>query len=230
MIEEARKGCKTFHFPRLLDICHLDNRFQKCKGRLVRHGAVVTDDSGSYPVFTVQGSLPRCAGQASDAVSAYNPCESGWRSEVMITRIRVPNHLDSSTTAPPPKISGRNSRESGTDWKKCVRTHISRIPVGPTKWLGKPRKKLLSLRLRGRCKIGWEEEQPETHVGWNDETSWSRGSNTCRKIKCTWDVRRMNSSRIWKFPQENKRARISDLSRYCQTNTWLGGIQRGYCR
>ena len=172
VIEEARKGCKTFHFPTLLDLCHLDNRFQKYKGRLVRHGAVVTDDSGSYPVFTEQGSsashkaaakvvdvvarLPRCAGQASDAVSAYNPCDNGWRSEVMITRIRVPNHLDSSTKTPPPKISGRNSRASGTDWKKCVRTHISRIPVGPTKWLGKQRKKASlfvyvdDVKLRGK--------------------------------------------------------------------------------
>ena len=69
---------KTVRSRRILDLCHLDNRFQKYKGRLVRHGAVVTGGSGSYPVFTEQGSstshkaaakvvdvfarLPTCAG------------------------------------------------------------------------------------------------------------------------------------------------------------------------
>ena len=57
------------------------------KGRVVLRGDIVKDDSGSYAVFTEQGSsasqmtaakvmgnisrLPGCAGQAADAVSAY---------------------------------------------------------------------------------------------------------------------------------------------------------------
>ena len=57
------------------------------KGRVVFRGDIVKDDSGSFAVFTEQGSsasqktaakvmdiisrLPRCAGQAADAVSAY---------------------------------------------------------------------------------------------------------------------------------------------------------------
>ena len=60
---------------------------QKYKGRVVLRGDIVKDDSGSYAVFTEQGSaasqmtaakimdiisrLPGCAGQAADAVSAY---------------------------------------------------------------------------------------------------------------------------------------------------------------
>ena len=73
--DEARtKGAKV-HFASLIDICHLKN------------AELEKDDSGSYAVFTEQGSsasqmtaaivmdiisrLPGCAGQAADAVSAY---------------------------------------------------------------------------------------------------------------------------------------------------------------
>ena len=73
-----------------MDLCHLKNselepQFQKYKGRVVLRGDIVKDDSGSYAVFTEQGSsasqmtaakvmeiisrLPGCAGQAADAVS-----------------------------------------------------------------------------------------------------------------------------------------------------------------
>ena len=74
-----------------MDICHLKNaeleaKHQKYKGRVVLRGDIVKDDSGSYAVFTEQGSsasqmtaakimdilsrLPGCDGQAADAVSA----------------------------------------------------------------------------------------------------------------------------------------------------------------
>ena len=44
-----------------MDICHLQNaeleaKYQKYKGRVVLRGDVVKDDSGSYAVFTEQGS------------------------------------------------------------------------------------------------------------------------------------------------------------------------------
>ena len=75
-----------------MDLCHLKNselepQYQKYKGRVVLRGDVVKDDSGSYAVFTEQGSsasqmtalkimdfisrLTACTGQAADAVSAY---------------------------------------------------------------------------------------------------------------------------------------------------------------
>ena len=74
-----------------MDICHLKNaeleaKHQKYKGRVVLRGDIVKVDSGSYAVFTEQGSsasqmtaakvmdiisrLPGCAGQAADAASA----------------------------------------------------------------------------------------------------------------------------------------------------------------
>ena len=61
MIDEARtKGVKV-HFATLMDICHLKNaeleaKHQKYKGRVVLRGDIVKDDSGSYAVFTEQGS------------------------------------------------------------------------------------------------------------------------------------------------------------------------------
>ena len=89
VIDEARtKGAKV-HFASLMDICHFQNWRQstkKYKGRVVFRGDIVEDDSGSYAVFTEQGSsasqktaakvmdiisrLPGCSGQAADAVSA----------------------------------------------------------------------------------------------------------------------------------------------------------------
>ena len=92
VIDEARtKGAKV-HFASLMDICHVKNteletKHQKNKGRVVLRGDIVKDDSGSYAVFTEQGSsasqmtaakvmditsrLPGCAGQAANAVPAY---------------------------------------------------------------------------------------------------------------------------------------------------------------
>ena len=92
VIDEARTSGATVHFASLMDICHLKNaeleaKHQKYKGRVVLRGDIVKDDSGSYAVFTEQGSsasqmtaakimdiisrLPGFDGQAADAVSAY---------------------------------------------------------------------------------------------------------------------------------------------------------------
>ena len=51
----------TVHFASLMDICHLKNaeleaKHQKYKSRVVLRGDIVKDDSGSYAVFTEQGS------------------------------------------------------------------------------------------------------------------------------------------------------------------------------
>ena len=92
MIEEARKKDRKVHFASLMDLCHLkkselDRQYQKYKGRVALRGDIVNHDSGSFAVFTEQGSsasqmtaakimdiisrLPGCDGQAADAVSAY---------------------------------------------------------------------------------------------------------------------------------------------------------------
>ena len=92
VIDEARMSGATVHFASLMDICHLKNAeleptHPKYKGRVVLRGDIVKDNSGSYAVFTEQGSsasqmtaakimdiisrLRGCDGQAADAVSAY---------------------------------------------------------------------------------------------------------------------------------------------------------------
>ena len=94
VIDEARtKGAKV-QSASLMDIClKLEPQFQKYKGRVVLRGDIVKDVSGSYAVFTEQGSsasqmtaakvmdiisrLPGCAGQAADAVSAYTRVKNG---------------------------------------------------------------------------------------------------------------------------------------------------------
>ena len=92
VIDEARTLGAKVHFASSMDICHLKNAeleaiHQKSKGRVVLRGDIVTDDPGSFAVFTEQGSsasqmtaakimdiisrLLGCDGQAADAVSAY---------------------------------------------------------------------------------------------------------------------------------------------------------------
>ena len=92
VIDEARNQGRKVHLASLMDLCHLKNseldpQFQEYKGRVVLQGDIVKDDSGSYAVFTEQGSsasqmtaakimdiitrLPGYAEQATVAVSAY---------------------------------------------------------------------------------------------------------------------------------------------------------------
>ena len=120
VIDEARMSGATVHFASLMDICHLRNaeleaKHQKYKGRVVLRGDIVKDNSGSYAVFTEQGSsasqmtaakvmdfvsrLPGCAGQAADAVSAFSQVKNGGCSQIIEnSKIGVSRHLDSSTT------------------------------------------------------------------------------------------------------------------------------------
>ena len=129
------KGAKV-HFASLMDICHLKNaeleaKHRKYKVRVVLRGDVVKDDSGSYAVFTEQGSsasqmraakvmdiisrLPGCAGQAADAVSAYTQKNTRCSKILENSKIVMSRHLDSSTTTQMAKIMvkyGRPSRSS----------------------------------------------------------------------------------------------------------------------
>ena len=95
-VRNKKEVSRKVHFASLMDLCHLQNsevepQYQKYRGRVVLRGDIVKDDSGSYAVFTEQGSsasqmtaakvmdivsrLPGCAGQAADAVSAYTQVE-----------------------------------------------------------------------------------------------------------------------------------------------------------
>ena len=100
---------------------NLEAKHQKYNGRVVLRGDVVKGDSGSYAVFTEQGSsasqmtaarvmdifsrLPGCAGQAADAVSAKSQVKMEDAHKLLkIPKIGVSRHLDSSTTTQMAKI------------------------------------------------------------------------------------------------------------------------------
>ena len=139
-----------------MDICHLKNaeleaKHQKYKGRVVLRGDIVTDDSGSYAIFTEQGSsasqmtaakimdiisrLPGCDGQAADAVSAKTQVR--WK---MLTncfkksKIGVSRHLDSSTTTQMAKIMVQYWRPSRSSRKGSVRSSSGRTIMGKAIW------------------------------------------------------------------------------------------------
>ena len=118
-MKQGRRALQ-FIFASLMDICHLKNaeleaKHQKYKGRVVLRGDIVKDDSGSYAVFTEQGSsasqvtaaqimdiisrLPGCSGQAEDAVSAWTQMKMEDAHKIVEnSKIGVSRHLDSSTT------------------------------------------------------------------------------------------------------------------------------------
>ena len=81
VIDEARtKGAKV-HFASLVAVCHLKNaeleaQHQKYKGRVVLRGDFVKDDSGSYAVFTEQGSSASqmTAPKVMDIISRLRGC------------------------------------------------------------------------------------------------------------------------------------------------------------
>ena len=56
VIDEARTSGAKVHFASLMDICHLKNAELEAKHQKYKGGDIVKDDSGSYAVFTEQGS------------------------------------------------------------------------------------------------------------------------------------------------------------------------------
>ena len=87
VIDEARTTGAKVHFASLMDICHLKNaeleaKHQKYKGRVVLRGDIVKDDSGSYAVFTEQGSSASqmTAAKVMDIISRLPGCAwtSSW--------------------------------------------------------------------------------------------------------------------------------------------------------
>ena len=91
----------------------MEAKHQKYKGRVVLRGDIVKDNSGSYAVFTEQGSsasqmtaakimdiisrLPGCDGHAADAVSSYTQVKME-DAHIGFSKIEVSRHVDSSTT------------------------------------------------------------------------------------------------------------------------------------
>ena len=212
VIDEARTSGATVHFAKLMDICHLKNaeleaKHQKYKGRVVLRGDIVKDNSGSYAVFTEQGSsasqmtaakimdiiskLPGCDGQAADALSACTQVK--WK---MLTNYwKFPNRsvqtfgfVYHDTIA---KIMVQYGRPSCSSWTESVRSSFGRTFMGkaiwenPIKaWLGENSKLWMSLcsswkRIILFCVCGWHT------IGWKETKCWSDVEITQQK-KSIW--------------------------------------------
>ena len=144
VIDEARTSGATVHFASLMDICHLKNaeleaKHQKYKGRVVFRGDIVKDDSGSYAVFTEQGSsasqmtaakimdiisrLPRCDGQAADAVSAYTQVKMEDAHKLLkIPKSECPDIVKS--TSPVTENHDKNGYVNYNIYKNFIMTNV----------------------------------------------------------------------------------------------------------
>ena len=132
VIDEARTKNAQVHFASLMDICHLKNAeletdHQKYKGRVTLRGDIEKDDSGSYAVFTEQGSsasqmtaakimdiisrLPGRAGQATDAV----PAKTQVTMEDAPKLRKIPNSECPDIWIRPPRHKWRKSWSSMED-------------------------------------------------------------------------------------------------------------------
>ena len=91
VIDEARTSGATVHFASLMDICHLKNaeleaKHQKYNGRVVLRGDIVKDDSGSYAVFTEQGSSASqmTAAKIMDIISRLPGCDDKQQTQYLL--------------------------------------------------------------------------------------------------------------------------------------------------
>ena len=139
------------------------HRHQQYKGGVVLRGDIVKDDSGSYALFTEQGSsasqndgsksqwisYPDCQDairQAADAVSAYTQIKMEDAPKLFKkSKIGMSRHLDSSTTTQVAKIMVQYGRPSRSSWTKSVWSS----PLAGLLWERQFEKILL--------KYGWEK-------------------------------------------------------------------------
>ena len=79
-MKQRNKG-RQVHFASLMNICHLKNlelepQYQKYKDRVALRGDIVKDGSGSYAVFSEQGSSASqmTASKVMDIISRLPGC------------------------------------------------------------------------------------------------------------------------------------------------------------
>ena len=80
VIHDARTTGAKVHFASLMDTCQLGSaeleaKHQKYKGRVVLRGDIVKEDSGSYAVFTEQGSSASQKDSQQKSWISYPDCQ-----------------------------------------------------------------------------------------------------------------------------------------------------------
>ena len=157
---------QQYIFASLMDFCHLKNselerNFQKYRGRVVLRGDIVMDDSGSYAVFTEQGSsasqmtatkvmaitsrLPGCAGQGAGAVSACTQVKM----EDAPSLLKTPESECPDIWIHPPKHKWPKSWSSMEHPVVPLGRNLHGHPLAGLVWEGQFEKVLL--------KYGWEK-------------------------------------------------------------------------
>ena len=175
-------SAEKVHFVSLMDLCHLKNselepQFQKYKGRVALRGDIVKDDSGSYEVFTEQGSsapqttaakvteiisgLPGCAGQAADAVSAYTQLKM----EDAPTLLKIPKSECPDIWIRPPKHRWPKSWSSMEDPVLPLKQNPNDHPLAGQLWETPFEKVLL--------KYGWKKFQIENVYSLTEKKDYS---------------------------------------------------------
>ena len=157
VIDKARTKGAQVQFASLMDICHLKNaeleaKHQKYKGRVVLRGDIVKYDSGSYAVFTEQGSSASTNDNSKSHgyhfQIAWLRRTSSWRSISFfpyrnggcskcyskIHQIGMSRHLDSSTATEMALVMVQYRRPSRSSWTKSVRSSFDRVVMGKEVW------------------------------------------------------------------------------------------------
>ena len=208
VIEEARNKGRKVHFASLMDLCHLKNSeleppYQKYQGRVVLRGDIVKDDSGSYAVFTEQGSsasqttaakvmdiisrLPGCAGQAADAVSAYTQVKM----EDAPTLLKIPKSEFPDIWMRLPK---HKWPKSGLIWERQFEKVLLKHgweKVPNCECLLANREKAVLV-----CVCGWHK------TGWEGTKHWPSVENSHKR---SWFGRANIVTRPWLFGVHSKR-------------------------
>ena len=205
VIDEARTSGVTVHFASLMDICHLKNaeletKHQKYKGRVVLRGDIVKDNSGSYAVFTEQGSsasqmtaakimdiisrLPGCDGQAADAVSAYTQVKM----EDAHKLLKIPKSECPDIWIRLPRRKWPKSWSSMEDPVVLLEPNLYGHPLAGLLWERQFEKVLFETWMGENSKLGvslcstWKRVisvyLDDTKFGWKETKPWSDAEST----------------------------------------------------
>ena len=159
------------------------------------------DDSGSYAVFTEQGSsasqmtaakvtdiisrLPGCNGQAADAIYAYTPCQNERCTDFTEnSKVRMSRYLDTSTQAQTAKLMVQYGRPSRSSSPKFVRSSFGKTMMGKadrensiTTRLGKVSNRECLFENREK-RIFLSVYVDDLKIGWNETEHESNVDNT----------------------------------------------------
>ena len=195
---------EKFIFATLMDLCHLKNselepQYQKYKGRVVLGCDIVKDDSGSYAVFTEQGSsasqmtaakvmdimsrLPGCSGQAADAVSAYTQVKM----EDASTLLKFPKSESPDIWIRLPRHKRPKSWSSIEDPVVPLEMNLYGHPLAGLLWERQLEKVLLE--------HGWEKCIGNVYLSTDQEDY----SYQCMWTISNWQARQKTKNRLGKF-------------------------------